>query len=556
MNRPNLKNLWWDACAATLLLWLPLLIFFNHHNYPWTKPESLLCLLISALVGLFWGIVMTLGYTIARIAVMVFLTVLIVDVQTDWITTWGLRLLLNVLFFSALYWILRRRLSQIVVVFVGAMIIGTLVSPAREQIRTTGSSLAAPVENVDLPFILHIILDEHIGIEGIPREFDESRGIAEEVRDSYVDKGFRVFGRAYSTYYSTIQTIPNLLNFTVSHDPKAYFNSPYTWVGKPLQENKWFEILRGQGYRIHVFQPEFIAFDHLEDSPEEPVVDSSLTFASESINALDSIALPVGEKSRYLLGSYQQLSFFMTLMREGVIHLWNSPAGASIGLHPWDQSKRILCVVASMNVMPRLEEDLEQAGPGKAYFVHLLMPHYPYVYERDCGIRPIENGWLNALDESLAPRRNDDVSRALRYPLYLDQVICTNNKVQGLLDKLSRQPWWNDAIVVVHGDHGSRIDRGPPYFPTVEEMVDQDFLDAYSTLFAIKHPGIPGGYDRRQLPLGHLFQRMVCDGKDPGNPELENRPRILVLGEGGGLEERSLAFFDHGVPLGTLDTSD
>jgi arylsulfatase A-like enzyme len=178
------------------------------------------------------------------------------------------------------------------------------------------------------------------------------------------------------------------------------------------------------------------------------------------------------------------------------------------------------------------------------------MPHYPYAYERDCGIRPLGNGWLEALDRSLAPRWNDDASRGLRYPLYLDQLICTNNTVQHLLEKLSHQPWWDDAIVVVHGDHGSRIDRGPPRFPTVQDMVAQDFMDAFATLFAIKHPDIPAGYDRRQLPVGHLFQRMVRDGRDPGHPDLEDHPRVLVQDGEKPMVEMSLPFFDHGLPLG------
>jgi hypothetical protein len=205
-----------------------------------------------------------------------------------------------------------------------------------------------------------------------------------------------------------------------------------------------------------------------------------------------------------------------------------------------------------MNVLLRLEEDLEQAGPGKVFFVHLIMPHHPYVYERDCGIQLQGNDWLLAGDKSLAPRRNDDASRGLRYPLYLDQLICTNNTIQQLLENLSHKPWWNDAIVVLHGDHGSRIDRGPPYFPTVEEMVEQDFMDAFSTLFAIKHPDFPGGYDRRQLPVGHLFKRLVRVGADPGHPELENNPRVLVKDGEKPMVEMSLPFFDHGLPQETF----
>jgi len=551
MKSLDFRDLMWDMGAATLMLLLPLLIFFKHHDYPLHRPESVLFLGLVVFAGLIFGMGMNLGRVPGRFIVTVFLAVLVVDIQTNWITTWGLRLLLNVLLFSCLFWFLRRRLSQVVLVVAGAMVIGTLVTPGRDQSRTSGSFLGESNIKSDLPFILHIILDEHIGIEGIPRQFDENQEIAEQIRDSYLDKGFRVFGRAYSTYYLTMHTIPNMLNFTFSRDANAYFRAPYKFVGKPLIQNKWFETLRERGYRIHVIQPRYMAFDHLEGSPRGPLADSSLTFHSQSINVLIPLALSAIEKSRYLMDSYQDLSFFMSLMRDGTKECRNSSLGTFLGMPPWVKGRHLPSVVSSMNVLLRLEEDLEQAGPGKVFFVHLIMPHHPYAYERDCGIQLQGNDWLLAGDKSLAPRRNDDASRALRYPLYLDQLICTNNTAQQLLENLSHKPWWNDAIVILHGDHGSRIDRGPPLVPTVEEMTAQDFMDAYATLFAIKHPEFPAGYDRRQLPVGHLFKLMVRDGRDPGNPDLENHPRALVEDGENPMVEMSLPFFDHGLPQGT-----
>jgi len=42
-------------------------------------------------------------------------------------------------------------------------------------------------------------------------------------------------------------------------------------------------------------------------------------------------------------------------------------------------------------------------------------------------------------------------------------------------------------------------------------------------------PGLTPGYDRRQLPIGHLFKRLMRYGVDPGDPDWEFRPRILLI---------------------------
>ena len=359
MRGIGFRNLGWDVAAATLLLFLPLFIFLKYNAYPLTHPEILLCLALTGLAGLFWGLVMSLGRGPGRLVVTVFLAVLIVDIQTDWITTFGLRLLLNVIFFSVLFWLVRKRLSRFVVLLAGLMVIATLVSPAREQVKVTGSPLSEPVEREDLPFILHIILDEHIGIEGIPRQFDPNGDIAGEVRDAFLDKGFRVFGRAYSDYNSTRQTMPNLLNFTVSRNMKDYL--PLS-IGrtKHLGQNAWFDWLGDQGYRIHVIQPEYITYGRQQDQDGGLTGDSSLTFANESIHALAPAALPVTDKSRYIMGSYLRLSFFLSMMRDGYGDFRRSAVGQILDLPAWDQSGRFLSTLSSMNAIELLEEDLEQ----------------------------------------------------------------------------------------------------------------------------------------------------------------------------------------------------
>lgn len=548
MKPAFLRSLFWDVGASTLTLLLPLLIFLKHHDYPLTQPESSLLLALVIPVGLVFGLLMSLGRIPGRLALTVFLAVLVVDIQTTWITTWGLRLLLNVLGFGILFWFLRRHLSQVVLIIAAAMVVGTLVTPGREQVWTGGEDLGQPATASAMPFILHLVLDGHQGIEGIPRQFDADGKIAAQVSNAYLDHGFRVFGRAYSSYYVTNKSLSNLLNFSTIKNPKPY-GAPLEFDHWSLKENAWFQYLHDLGYWIHVIQPDFQGYDRFGGPDGELSARSSYTYTWISVSALASLEVPVLDKARILMGTYVNLSFFLGLVGEGYGILHRISKGIFPDLSDWYELESKLDTLSSIHSLGRLEEDLKFAAPGRAYFAHLLLPHEPYVYDRDCGIRPVASGWLGNADPAADPKRNDPASRALRYGQYLEQVICTTHRVGGILEMLSSRPWWDDAVVVIHSDHGSRINLVPPHLRHKEDLSAQDMMDSFSTLFAIKKPGLVAEYDRRQLSIQHLFRTLMFEGIDPGDADLESRPRVLIWDESNPMQEVDLPIFDHGLPL-------
>ena len=96
------------------------MVFLRFNGYGIKHPEVFVCCGLIAVAGLGWGLLMGLGQ-VARVLVTTFLLVLLVDVQTEWLTTVGLRLLLNVALLGAATWFLRRHLAKIVMVVFGAM---------------------------------------------------------------------------------------------------------------------------------------------------------------------------------------------------------------------------------------------------------------------------------------------------------------------------------------------------------------------------------------------------------------------------------------------------
>jgi hypothetical protein len=549
-NEGRSRGPWWDLAAATLILLLPLAIFFRHNDYPLLQPEVGLCALWVFGAGACWAGLMTVGRTVGRVLVTTLLLLLLVDVQTDWLTTVGLRLLLNLVAIGGVAWLLRRRLSQVVVVLFGAMLVATVVQPPGRMVRQQGT-YPAPGRS-DLPFVLHIILDEYAAPEALDRNFDPDGAVAGEVQAFFVDHGFTLYSRAYSRLFNTDESIPNLLNRGLAGKPNAFWDGHFR-KGALLVRNDWFEHLEHLGYGLHVFQSDFITYAAADGSGQLPPRVSISDYTLETVHGLAGTDLAVEEKVRFIFGSYYRLSWFLGMFRDQYAGLRRGPVGRALHLPDWDTAGDRVSPLTTMQAFDVLAGQLGQAQPGQAVFAHLLLPHFPYAFGADCGLEPMGRKWLNAIDEDLAPGRNDAASRAARYPLYLAQLQCTNQRLADLFAALRQAGVWDRSLVILHGDHGCRLNLVEPLPENADSMTAADYMDAFGTLLAIKWPGGQGALDRRQVPLDDVFGQLFLTGDgqwppapyQPG-PALLAAPWVLLNDRQGILLNRPLPGFADG----------
>ena len=537
-----------DVAAAWLIMATPLLVFVKHHGYSLDSPELLLVFALVLVMGVLAGLAMHLTGRIGRPVITVFLLTVLVDIQTKWITTLGLRLVLTVLGLSLVVWIFRKKLSQAVTLIFGVMILTTAFLPRTDPVMRTGSLSAPNEDRQDLPFILHIILDEHIGIEGIPRQFDPGGQLAEELRGVFLGDGFQVYGRAYSRFYNTFESIPNLLNFSADPRQSRYYPQGFT-EGMILRENAWFDQLQQKGYRIHVMESDYMSFRTDDPETEAEAGRSSLIYTLENPKNLERAGFSVAERARQIFGSYSRLSFFLKQGRRGYKSVRLSGLGQALALPDWDQSAEHISTLAAVQFVDEIKLDLAQAGPGQMFFIHLLLPHSPYGLDPACRPRPLVHQWLSWDVVEMKPWQNDLATRAERYPLYLDQIRCTQQKLQELFDVMKEKGIWDDAIVIVHGDHGSRITLATPKYDWVDQMSPVEFVDAYSTLFVVKQPAGEGRYVSDQLPIDHIFKSLFQDGVPPLPADLPETPQIFCYTHGDSMASRPLPFFADGEVL-------
>jgi hypothetical protein len=155
-------------------------------------------------------------------------------------------------------------------------------------------------------------------------------------------------------------------------------------------------------------------------------------------------------------------------------------------------------------VIDEMANDLQQARSG-VYFAHLLLPHTPWVYKGDCQLDYSSESWERFIGPGL--KRNSVDQRAVRYLRYLPQISCALKEMDRLFDQMRKLGLYDEATIVVHGDHGSRISLHSPSYLNRDNLTPEDYRDVYSVLFAIKQPG--GGYREHPetVPLNVLMQR-------------------------------------------------
>jgi hypothetical protein len=333
------------------------------------------------------------------------------------------------------------------------------------------------------------MLDEHLGIEGLESQAGDPE-IANETRSFLEQKGFRVFGGTYSQEMWSAYSLARLFNFD-GRSAEAVIDTTGRFQHE-LTRNRYFDRLVEAGYALHVLQTSFVNLC----PPSLSAV--CRTYDIRKLNTAEFGRLPLPFRLDVLSFFLASQSAVWRDVRRTVDTRWGPPGDETV----------LVSTLSAMELMNDLIARLGAARNGEAYFAHVMLPHYPYVYDRDCRVRPLED-WLDRLDSTLPDRlANTDEGRRRRYALYVDQMRCVQKRLDQALDAIPNDVAPN-AIVIVHGDHGSRIFARDPAQKIAKAS---DYISAFSTLFAVRAPGVATGYQSDQVSLSCLFQHFIDAG--------------------------------------------
>jgi hypothetical protein len=489
-------------------------------NYEIFSAETLVLLGSFALIAGPLAILASARSGLLTCATYAFLIALFVELASFEFHLSGLALALVLTLALAISWPLRRHLAPLMIAIFGVFNVATIgLAPAYST--APPRTIAVPVQRADLPPIVHIILDEQIGLDGLADGVPGGEELRKWLLGFLEAEGFAVFGRAYSRYFYTRDSIPSAFNFRMNETPEGLYSGGGS-SGYALEANEYLRLAREKGYSIHVFQTGYLDFCRTPDLPIEACHTYSQTNPSgPAWNEID-----VFKRSLALAGVYGWSSFLASSVWTAFSSIWSelSP-DAPIPQLLRGQWNLGVAPITAVSAFDRLIEDVGRTKRGTLYLAHLLLPHNPFILDRDCRIKATLVAWREPFPSTAEDRRE-------RYVEYLDQIRCTFRKVAQLLDRMKAEGIFDDALIVIHGDHGSRIGPSLVDFENRDLLTPQSYLDAFSTLVAIRAPGYASGYHSglSNLPL---LLREFATGSQERTPEEPNPFVYLTEGNPG-----------------------
>ncbi len=357
-----------------------------------------------------------------------------------------------------------------------------LAGPARAFIEGAEATNGAR----DVQHVVYIVFDELIGLEGFPSDIEGSLQAKRDLEEVLLNNNFTVYPSAFSNYRSTSDSIPSIVNNQLLKSTGQYFGQDEQRSG--LKENRLFETYRKRGYAVRVYQSDYLGFAKSDGSS---VV--ARTYKAEGLAAMHLIQMEWTQRLYQIVTIYLQTD-----------ELWWSACQALLPVRLQPSLYR-MGPLAIRGVWPSaLASDIKTARGNTLFFAHLMLPHYPYVYRKDGTVRGIDE-WFH--DANLDFYQEAEYRHWYRD--YMEQVEFLTGQLREFLGDLRAAGVYDSTMVIIHGDHGSRLrllDVGEraarmkvlfesPRCPVVSryDYVSapplRDLLNRFSTLLAIKLAG-------------------------------------------------------------------
>lgn len=283
---------------------------------------------------------------------------------------------------------------------------------------------------VAAPNVYHLLFDEYD-----TRFF--LRTLTPEVEQSL--RGFTFFRQALSTAGRTQASLPAV--FT----GRAAGREEHVWTALN-SDRSFLHWLRRAGYRTHGYLPLLWSF-------EQELFDRAVYhFPKQKI-----------DHSRLFLGTWLSAHLPEAAWTWAGLRSWLVQLAAGRELP-------VSTPIASLAALGTAEKDeAQRPASGQYVFVHVLIPHGPYVLRSDCSTRPDVT--------SLHPTAGSP----------LDQARCATARIVAWIALLERLGRLDDALVVIHADHGAPFDwsSGDPVWIPPQRQTGLELR----SLLLVKAPG-------------------------------------------------------------------
>jgi len=463
------------AAAGALLAGGPVWHYLYVNHYPFSRPEAWLLILGAGLTGAAITVAAHRIGGLVETALFAALLFLFVDLQFDLYQKIGARIMLALL--GGLSLLLQGRRALLTCITLGAFYLAALPRSGA-SVSAAGTTGEA---GVGRPLLLHLILDEQWGVGGLRAEGDSAT--AAFLTAFYQRHGFELYPAAYSRYYRTVESIPGTVS--LGKAPSLAPVDPARPLSRVFQAIPYFELLKARGYGIRVYQNSYLDFCAAAETPV-------LSCETQSGNSIANIG--------YLRGKWSARA------RLAGRYLLNLTSDVYRRLRPDPAVWRRSSVGGGLQALRRVRNAIVAEPPGAtAYFVHVLHPHRPLEVDEQCEALadptrrvgyeqpPVlsDSGWAAIMERAGA------------------QIRCAHGALAEVLATLDSTAGRENSIVVVHGDHGSRILQRSAKFTSPVPLDDRQLNGRYSTLLAVRRPGVPAAVRAEPVPVQDFIWRLA-----------------------------------------------
>lgn len=485
--------------------------FLTHHHYGLLQGEVGLLLVAVLGSGMALGLLLVVSPHVVRVLLLATLLALCSDALLGRGPLHVVLPLYLVCYLVSL-WLTRDHATEIVAFSFLVLIASIFVLPGEGELQSGYKVRSNLSRQADLPPLIHIVLDEHIGIEGIPTDVPGGGLLKEELKGFYAENDFKLYAGAYSQYFQTRDSIPNLFNFSSSDTSYRNHRAGSTYV---LEKNRYFQLLAERGYVFRIYQSNYI--DYCQDADLN--IASCFSHSYNSINDIQALPIASVEKARFIFFSLMDTSRTAREIRDFYNKIQGWLGERNVDLPHWYAGAIRVGPIPALSAFEHMRQDVVEGAQGTVFFAHLALPHFPYVYRSDCQVREKVSDWLNwSSEDAPGSLSNTSASRATRYERYFEQIQCQQAMLRTLFADLRRAGIFDEALIILHGDHGSRILEHRPNEQNRDVLTATDYVDAYSTLFAVKWPGIGPDYDTGAAPLQLLLSSLFDEPVDISAP--------------------------------------
>lgn len=493
----------WSTIKLGLAAWIigltaSLANLLNFHNY--TKPGLEIAILLAIFVGI--ALVMAGIHRLAQprlsfVIIGLFIATL-VDLGAEMEGNWFIAATAVFAFFA--YFHEKVLLKLTIAAFCSVLLFQTL-----GLLTGLGKSKATPNEAAiaqtrtpsgqKLRPIVHLVLDSYLGLEGMAVKGSNFGNLGEEQRAFYLGRDFQIFPQAYSRHVKTINSLPHIF---------SYGQAPLATTRRDLQSTTapkldYFTDLDRLGYRISAQTPSFVDL-----CVNQPMTQCS-NYNRSNLGAVMRSDLSTTDRARVIGFTMLQLSLVSSHLAEFAQHRLNRLLGTR-DRESYNRSK--VFALTGLEEIASFTDDLRTLDYGEARLIHLLLPHDPYSVTANCKVLP-ETRWID--EHGPAPLAERDAA-------YANQVRCLTTRLAAMMDTLDKTQAGRDAIVLIHGDHGSRTIETVPFVGGPKLNV-RDLALSYSTFFAIRIPGeraasVPGRFALDAL-VGDFARSNFTSGPRP-----------------------------------------